>query len=126
MDELHRHLFTVLMDREWKHGVAVAVDITLLGRFYERFADHTVEVGRRVVFQVTGRPIYIRVSQVASQGGKEADACAVSPETRTDRSLLSNNETRSSELSRRGRIRSTVTAAQTSMTSDRSTARSMI
>lgn len=57
MDELHRHLFTVLMDREWKHGVAAAVDVTLLGRFYERFADHTVEIGRRVVFQVTGRPI---------------------------------------------------------------------
>ena len=54
MDDLHRHLFTVLMDREWKHGVAAAVDITLLGRFYERFADHTVEVARRVIFQVTG------------------------------------------------------------------------
>jgi len=57
MDELHRHLFTVLMDREWNYGVAAAVDITLLGRFYERFADHAVEVGRRVVFQVTGRPL---------------------------------------------------------------------
>ena len=39
MDDLHSHLFTVLMDREWKHGVAAAVDVTLLGRFYERFAD---------------------------------------------------------------------------------------
>ena len=55
MDDLHRHLFTVLMDREWKHGVAAAVDVTLLGRFYERFADHAVEVGRRVIFLVTGR-----------------------------------------------------------------------
>ena len=55
MDDLHRHLFTVLMDREWKHGVAAAVDVTLLGRFYERFADHAVEVSRRVIFQVTGR-----------------------------------------------------------------------
>lgn len=54
MDELHRHLFRVLMDREWKHDVASAVDVTLLGRFYERFADHAVEIGRRVVFQVTG------------------------------------------------------------------------
>jgi phosphate transport system protein len=54
MDDLHRHLFTVLMDREWSHGVASAVDITLLGRFYERFADHAVEIGRRVVFEVTG------------------------------------------------------------------------
>ncbi|MGE5695604.1 MAG: phosphate signaling complex protein PhoU [Candidatus Sericytochromatia bacterium] len=55
MDDLHRHLFSVLMDREWKHGVAAAVDITLLGRFYERFADHAVEIGRRVIFQATGK-----------------------------------------------------------------------
>lgn len=55
MDDLHRHLFTVLMDREWKHGVAAAVDVTLLGRYYERFSDHAVLIGRRVVFQATGQ-----------------------------------------------------------------------
>ena len=54
MDRLHQQLFNVLMDTEWKHGVAAAVDITLLGRFYERFADHAVEIGRRVVFEATG------------------------------------------------------------------------
>ena len=54
MDDLHRHLFTVLMDKEWKHGVTSAVDVTLLSRFYERFADHAVEIARRVIFQVTG------------------------------------------------------------------------
>jgi phosphate transport system protein len=54
MDDLHRHLFSVLMDRDWKHGVTAAVDVTLLSRFYERFADHAVEIGRRVIFQVTG------------------------------------------------------------------------
>jgi phosphate transport system protein len=54
MDQLHKELFSVLMDREWKHGVAAAVDGTLLGRFYERFADHAVEIGRRVVFEATG------------------------------------------------------------------------
>ena len=54
MDELHRQLLAQLMDREWKHGVPAAVDVALLGRFYERFADHAVEVGRRVVFQATG------------------------------------------------------------------------
>lgn len=54
MDQLHQQLFRVLMDNEWKHGVAAAVDITLLGRFYERFADHAVEIGRRVVFEATG------------------------------------------------------------------------
>jgi phosphate transport system protein len=54
MDGLHRHLFSVLMDREWTHGVTAAVDVTLLSRFYERFADHAVEVARRVIFQATG------------------------------------------------------------------------
>ncbi|MGB8406468.1 MAG: phosphate signaling complex protein PhoU [Mycobacterium sp.] len=60
MDELHRHLFRVLLDKEWKHDVAAAVDATLLGRFYERFADHAVEIGRRVVFQVTGEKDKLR------------------------------------------------------------------
>jgi len=55
MDDLHRHLFSLMMDREWRHGVAAAVDVTLLGRFYERFADHAVEISRRVIFQVTGQ-----------------------------------------------------------------------
>lgn len=54
MDDLHKHLFTVLMDRDWDHGVAAAVDVTLLGRYYERFADHSVEVARKVIYLVTG------------------------------------------------------------------------
>ncbi len=57
MDDLHRHLFTVLMNRKWKHAIASAVDVTLLGRFYQRFADHAVAIGRRVVFQVTGQAL---------------------------------------------------------------------
>jgi phosphate uptake regulator len=36
------------------YGVASAVDVALLGRFYERFADHAAEIGRRVIFQATG------------------------------------------------------------------------
>ncbi len=55
VDEIHRHLFSVIMDKEWGHGVSAAVDITLLGRFYERYADHAVSVARRMVFVVTGR-----------------------------------------------------------------------
>ena len=55
MDDLHRHLFTMLMDQDWQHDVAAAVDVTLLGRYYERFADHAVEIARRVIFQATGQ-----------------------------------------------------------------------
>ncbi|MFM9033310.1 MAG: phosphate signaling complex protein PhoU [Mycobacterium sp.] len=54
MNDLHRHLFSVIMNRDWKYGVEAAVDVTLLSRYYERFADHAVEVARRVIFQVTG------------------------------------------------------------------------
>lgn len=54
MDDLHRHMFTVLVDRDWPHGVESAVDVTLLARFYERFADHAVTVARRVIYVVTG------------------------------------------------------------------------
>lgn len=55
MDELHRRLLATLMDPAWTQGVAAAVDATLLGRFYERFADHAVQIARRVIFQATGR-----------------------------------------------------------------------
>jgi phosphate transport system protein len=54
MDNLHWQLLSVLLDPHCEHGVPAAVDVALLGRFYERFADHAVEVGRRVVFMVTG------------------------------------------------------------------------
>jgi len=59
MDQLHKQLFSVLMDTEWKYGVAAAVDVTLLGRFYERFADHAVAIGRRVVFEATGEAVEV-------------------------------------------------------------------
>lgn len=55
MDELHHRLLATLMDPAWTQGVASAVDATLLGRFYERFADHAVQIARRVIFQATGR-----------------------------------------------------------------------
>ena len=55
VDDIHRHLFSVIMDKDWEYGVAAAVDTTLLGRFYERFADHAVSVAKRVIFIVTGK-----------------------------------------------------------------------
>lgn len=54
MDVLHRRMFEVLMDASWPHGVPAAVDVTLLARYYERFADHAVAVARETVYAVTG------------------------------------------------------------------------
>jgi phosphate transport system protein len=54
MNDLYRQLFGVLIDQEWKHSISSGVEAALLGRFYERFADHAVEIGRRVIFMDTG------------------------------------------------------------------------
>jgi len=54
MDALRRNSFAELLADDWSHGVEAAVDIALLGRYYERIADHAVSVANRVVFVVTG------------------------------------------------------------------------
>lgn len=60
MDRLRRTSFRELLGSDWKHGVEPAVDIALLGRYYERIADHAVSIARRVVFLVTGeQPAYL-------------------------------------------------------------------
>jgi phosphate transport system protein len=57
MDELQKGLFVVLLGAAWRHGVESAIDGALLGRFYERFADHAVNAGRQMYFLVTGEPL---------------------------------------------------------------------
>jgi phosphate transport system protein len=54
MDQLRRSSFADLLSADWSHGVEAAVDVALLGRYYERIADHAVSVANRVVFVVTG------------------------------------------------------------------------
>jgi len=54
MDDLRRRSFGIMLDDEWRHGVEPAIDIALVGRYYERIADHAVTLARRVVYLVTG------------------------------------------------------------------------
>jgi len=54
MDALERDLFAVILGDSWEHGVEAAIDAALLGRFYERYADHAVNAGRHVIYLVTG------------------------------------------------------------------------
>ena len=56
VDRLHRELFRVVLSPTWSHGVEAAIDVTLLSRYYERYADHAVSVTRRVITMVTGVP----------------------------------------------------------------------
>ena len=54
MDQLRREQFKVLLSNDWAHGVEMAVDAALLGRYYERIADHAVALGRRIIYIITG------------------------------------------------------------------------
>ncbi|HEX5346511.1 MAG TPA: phosphate signaling complex protein PhoU [Pseudonocardiaceae bacterium] len=56
VDALRRRIFRILFSEDWSHGVEPAVDAALIGRYYERFADHAVAIARQVSFLVTGSP----------------------------------------------------------------------
>ncbi|MGJ9411549.1 phosphate signaling complex protein PhoU [Aeromicrobium sp. CF4.19] len=54
MDRLRKDLFRSLLGGSWEHGIEPAIDLALLGRYYERIGDHAVSMARRVVYLVTG------------------------------------------------------------------------
>jgi phosphate transport system protein len=55
IDVRHQEMFRILLAPTWSHGIEAAVDASLLGRFFERFADQAVNAGRRVEYIVVGR-----------------------------------------------------------------------
>jgi phosphate transport system protein len=58
MDGLHRRLFVTLLkpDWPWSRASTQAADLTWLGRFYGRFADHAVAIANRATVQTAGSP----------------------------------------------------------------------
>lgn len=56
MDRLHREMFSIVLSPAWPYGIEAAIDVTLLSRYYERFADHAVTIGKRVIHVITGEP----------------------------------------------------------------------
>lgn len=54
MDDLRSSQFRVMLGEGWEYGVEAAVDVALLGRYYERIADHAASMGRRIIYVVTG------------------------------------------------------------------------
>ena len=56
VDRLHRGVFTTLLAAEDQYPMQTAIDVTLLSRYYERYADHAVSVAHRVEFLANGEP----------------------------------------------------------------------
>jgi phosphate transport system protein len=55
VNTLRRHLFRILFAADWSHGVEQAVDAALIGRYYERFADHAVAVAAEARYLASRR-----------------------------------------------------------------------
>jgi phosphate transport system protein len=56
MDDLQKELFRTMfaLGESDEAGLQQSVQIALVGRYYERVADHAVNIGQRVAFMVTG------------------------------------------------------------------------
>lgn len=54
VDELHRHVFDVVLGDDWKENAVFTVDVTLASRYHERFADHVVDISAKVSYLTTG------------------------------------------------------------------------
>ena len=54
VDELHRHVFDVVLGDDWKENAMFTVDVTLASRYHERFADHVVDISSKVSYLTTG------------------------------------------------------------------------
>jgi phosphate transport system protein len=55
MDQLHTRLLATLLAPDWTHAVETTIDITLAGRYFERYADHAVHLAHHVVYLTTGQ-----------------------------------------------------------------------
>ena len=54
LDALNQHLLNSVTAHDWQGTSRTAVDLALLGRYFERYADHCVNVAARIVYLVTG------------------------------------------------------------------------
>jgi phosphate transport system protein len=54
VDLLHRKVFDVVLAPTWSENAMYTVDVTLASRYFERFADHVVDISSKVSFLQTG------------------------------------------------------------------------
>jgi phosphate transport system protein len=54
VDLLHRKVFDVVLAPNWSENAMFTVDVTLASRYFERFADHVVDISSKVSFLQTG------------------------------------------------------------------------
>jgi len=54
VDRLHKQVFDIVLADDWKENAMFTVDVTLASRYFERFADHVVDISDKVRYLNTG------------------------------------------------------------------------
>lgn len=54
VDSIYDEIMHALRQDDWRYSPQMAVDMASLVRFFERYADHTVNVAQQILFLVTG------------------------------------------------------------------------
>ena len=54
VDKLHKQIFDIVLADDWKENAMFTVDVTLASRYFERFADHVVDISGKVRYLNTG------------------------------------------------------------------------
>lgn len=69
IDDIHQRLLSLSSSGTWEYNSRVTVDVTLLSRFFERYADHAVSVASQIVYLATGYKTseYLLQRQVAQE-----------------------------------------------------------
>ncbi|MBO3723506.1 phosphate signaling complex protein PhoU [Actinomyces bowdenii] len=68
LDALHRQSFQMILDPAHEMSRQQVIDAVLMGRFLERFGDHSTSVARRVAYLVSG------ASMPGTHDAEDADA----------------------------------------------------
>jgi phosphate transport system protein len=78
LDQLHHDYIQAILEHHADvHDVQAAVQLALIGRYYERIGDHAVNIGERVRYMITGwmpehtgaARLAVRASGSAALGG---------------------------------------------------------
>ena len=59
VDDLHARLIRKLLELKDEDAVASAMQLAMIGRYFERIADHAVNIGELVCYYVTGDEAYL-------------------------------------------------------------------
>jgi len=88
LDNLHKEYVQTIFETQKESGMAVqaAVQLALVGRYYERLGDHAVNIGERVQYMVTGwLPEHTGAARLTARTAQATSASAATTRSSEER-----------------------------------------